>query len=75
MANYHEDLLDHLRTPPPPGYSAVSVQQILRADRAAFLFMSEKMTKQLPMDLALPRILSQPTNVVACDKNVLEGPV
>ena len=69
MASYHADLLHHLHTPPPPpGYSAVSVQQILRADRAAFLFMSERMTStkrnainQLPMDLALPAILSQPT--------------
>ena len=34
MAAYHADLLDHLHTLPPPGYSAVSVQQVLRADRA-----------------------------------------
>ena len=68
MASYRADLLDHLHTALPPGYSAVSVQQILRADRAAFLFMSETMTSmkrdaanQLPMDLALPTILSQPT--------------
>ena len=46
----------------------MSVQQILRADRAAFLFLSERMTSmkrnatnKLPMDLALPTILSQPT--------------
>ena len=65
MASYHADLLDHLHTPPPPGYSAVSVQQIFLA---AFLFLSERMTSmkrnaanQLPMDLALPTILSQPT--------------
>ena len=68
MAAYHADLLDHLHTPPPRGYSAVSVQQILRADRAAFMFLSERLTSlkrnaanQLPMDLALPNILSQPT--------------
>ena len=41
MAGYHADLLDHLRTLPSPGYSAVSVQQILRADRAAFMFLAE----------------------------------
>ncbi len=52
MASYHADLLDHLHTPPPPGYSAVSVQ-ILRADRAAFLFMLER--------ILLCQILSQPT--------------
>ena len=44
MAAYHADLLDHLHTPPPPGYSAVSVQRILRADRAAFMFLPERMT-------------------------------
>ena len=60
MAAYHADLLDHLHTPPPPGYSAVSVQQILRADRAAFMFLSERMaslkrnaTNQFPVDLTL----------------------
>ena len=67
MAAYHADLLDHLHTLPPPGYLAVSVQQILRADRAAFMFLSERMTSlkrnamnQLPLDLQLPTILSQP---------------
>ena len=67
MASYRADLLDHLHTPPPHRYSAVSVQQILRADRAAFLLMSERMTSmkrgatnQLRMDLALLTILSQP---------------
>ena len=43
MAAYHADLMDHLHLPAPPGYTPVSVHQILRADRAAFLFMSEKM--------------------------------
>ena len=42
MAAYHADLMDHLHLPAPPGYTPVSVDQILRADRAAFLFMSEK---------------------------------
>ena len=67
MAAYHADLLDHLHTLPPPGYSAVSVQQVLRADRAAFMFLSERMTSlkrnalnQLPLDLQLPAILGQP---------------
>ena len=67
MAAYHADLLDHLHTPPPPGYSAVSVQQILRADRAAFMFLAGRMTSlkrnalnQLPLDLQLPTVLIQP---------------
>ena len=44
MTSYHADLLDHLHTPPPPGYSPISIQQILRADRAAFIFLAERMT-------------------------------
>ena len=62
--SYHADLLDHLHTLPPPGYSAVSVQQVLRADRAAFMYLSERMTSlkrdaqnQLPLDLQLPAVL------------------
>ena len=67
MAAYRADLLDHLHTLPPPGYSAVAVQQVLRADRAAFMYLSERMTSlkrdaqnQLPLDLQLPAVLSQP---------------
>ena len=61
MAAYHADLLDH------SGYSAVSVQQVLRADRAVFMYLSERLTSlkrdaqnQLPLDLQLPAVLSQP---------------
>ena len=68
MAAYHADLLDHLHLPSPPGYSPVSVQQVLRADRAAFLCMSERLTTlkrnatgNLPLDTLLPSVLIQPT--------------
>ena len=68
MAAYHADLMDHLHLPAPPGYTPVSVHQILRADRAAFLFMSEKMNTlkrsasgTLPLDILLPSVLNQPT--------------
>ena len=68
MTSYHADLLDHLHTPPPPGYSPISIQQILRADRAAFIFLAERMTSlkrdatnRIPMDLTLPNVLGQPT--------------
>ena len=64
MTSYHADLLDHLHTPPPPGYSPISIQQILRADRA--IFLAERMTSlkrdaanRIPMDLALPNVLGQ----------------
>ena len=59
MTAYHADLMDHLHLPAPPGYTPVSVHQVLRADRAAFLFMSEKMNAlkrsadgTLPLDIS-----------------------
>ena len=68
MTSYHADLLDHIHTPPPPGYSPISIQQILRTDRATFIFLAERMTSlkrdatnRIPMDLALPNVLGQPT--------------
>ena len=68
MAAYHADLMDHLHLPAPPGYTPVSVHQVLRADRAAFLFMSEKMNTlkrsadgTLPLDGLMPTVLNQPT--------------
>ena len=51
-----------------PGYSPITIQQVLRADRAAFSFLSERMTSlkrdatnRIPMDHSLPNILGQPT--------------
>ena len=44
MNAYHAELIDHLSQPAPPGYSAVSLHQILRADRQAFMLMSERLT-------------------------------
>ena len=68
MAAYHADLMDHLHLPARPGYTPVSVHQVLRADRAAFLFMSEKMNAlkrsadgTLPLDVLMPTVLNQPT--------------
>lgn len=68
MTSYRADLLDHLHTPPPPGYSPITIQQVLRADRAAFIFLSERMTSlkrdttnRIPMDHSLPNIPGQPT--------------
>ncbi len=79
MAACHADLLDHLHLPSPPGYSPVSVQQVLRADRAAFLYLSERLTTlkrnaagELPLDLLLPTVLIQPT--VAFHLLPLSGP-
>ena len=68
MTAYQADLPDHLHLPSPPGYASVSVNQILRADRAAFLLMSERMTTlkrnaagELPLDQISPTVLNQPT--------------
>ena len=44
MNAYHAELFDHLHMVPPPGYSAVTLTQILRADRAAWLHMAEKLS-------------------------------
>jgi len=67
MTTYHADLLDHLHTPPPPGYSPITIQQILSTDRAAFIFLAERMTwlkrdamNRIPMDHSLLNVLGQP---------------
>ena len=44
MNAYHAELIDHLSQPAPPGYSSVSLHQVLRADRQAFMLMSERLT-------------------------------
>lgn len=43
MNNYHSELVAHLQELPPPGYSHVSLQQVLRADRAAFTYLAERL--------------------------------
>ena len=53
MAAYHADLLDHLRLTAPPGYSTVTIQQLLRADRAVFLHLAENLTRQTPSTKSL----------------------
>lgn len=65
MNVYHSELIDHLTQMPPPGYSRVSVHQVLRGDRAAFLYMAEKLTalkrdalNQSPLEKLLESVLS-----------------
>ncbi len=64
---YNQFLLGYLQMSPPPGYSGVSMEQILRADRAAWLRISEKLTTlkrsaggDLPLDQALQEIEGDP---------------
>lgn len=54
--------------PPPPGYSAVSLAQILRADRAAWNMIAEKISTlkrnaqgDLPLELEIQRVLAHPS--------------
>ena len=68
MHGYHSDLFDHLHQSPPPGYSGVSLQQLLRADRAAWLHMAEKLSSlkrdaqgDLPLEHELKKVLSHPS--------------
>ena len=65
MNSYHSELIEHLTNPSPPGYAPTSVQQVLRADRAAFLLMAEKLTTlkktatgENPFEKSLQSILS-----------------
>lgn len=66
MNGYHADLFDHLHQAPSPGYNPVSL--LLRADRAAFLWMSERLTTlkrdaqgNLPSETEIQRALAQPS--------------
>ena len=68
MNSYHADLMEHMQEEPPPGYSNVSVTQVLRADRAVFLHLAENLTclkrtpdGELPLEKELPIALMRPT--------------
>lgn len=65
---YCSELVEHLTMAPPPGYAPASVQQILRADRAAFLRMAERLAilkrdarNQSPLEAMLATVLSRPS--------------
>eukprot|EP00435_Cladocopium_sp_Y103_P070288 s2538_g35.t1 len=62
---YCSELVERLTLAPPPNYSPVSVQQVLGADRAAFLYMAEKLSalkrdarNQSPLEKMLASVLS-----------------
>ena len=65
---YHSELLQHLQEEPPPGYTKTSLVQILRADRAAFMYIAETISSlkrdaagELPLEQHLPTVLARPT--------------
>ena len=65
---YNRFLMDQLKTDPPVGCSKVSIQQVLRADKEAFLRMAEKLTNGIkrradgtnPMDTQFQELQSDP---------------
>ena len=68
MNSYHAELLSHLQEEAPPGYSNTTVTQVLRADRAAFLYLAEILTSlkrdangNLPLEMELPKVISRPS--------------
>lgn len=68
MNSYHAELFDHLHLPPPPGYSSVSLTQLLRADRAAWLHIAEKLPSlkrdqqgRLPLAHEFENVLAHPS--------------
>ena len=68
MNTFHAELFDHLHMQAPPGYSQVSLAQILRADRAAWLHIAEKLPSlkrdahgQLPLEDELQKVLAHPS--------------
>ena len=68
MNAFHAELFDHLHMIPPPGYSAVILTQILRADRAAWLHMAEKLSTlkrdqqgNLPLESEIAKVLAHPS--------------
>ncbi|CAE7241857.1 unnamed protein product [Symbiodinium sp. CCMP2592] len=65
---YHQALVQRLQEAPPPNYAKVSIAQVLRADRAAFLRLAELLPTlrrsgvgKLPLDEQLPNILLDPS--------------
>ena len=73
MNTFHAELFDHLHMQAPPGYSQVSLAQILRADRAAWLHIAAKLPSlkrdahgQLPLEDELQKVLAHPSVSFIC---------
>jgi hypothetical protein len=68
MNSFHADLFDYLHQQSPPDYSPVSLAQILRADRAAWLHIAERITSlkrdaqgQSSLEVELQHVLAHPS--------------
>ena len=67
MNTYHSELVAHLQEQPPVGYSHVSLQQVLRADRAVFTHLAERLHSLKtradglrPFQVQIATVLAQP---------------
>ena len=68
MSRYQSYLIQRLQEAPPPGYSKISLTQVLRADRAAFTHIAESLKSlkrnpdgSKPLDKALAECISDPS--------------
>ena len=64
---YHQALAQRLQEASPPGYAKVCIQQVIRADRAAFLRMAgltstvkRNASGSLPLDTLLKDVIIDP---------------
>ena len=67
MEKFHQFLLGYLQMLPPPGYTQVTMEQCMRADRAAWVRISEKLSSLKkgtdgvsPLDKIFPSLESDP---------------
>ena len=67
MNTYQSELVAHLQEQPPVGYSHVSLQQVLRADRAVFTHLAERLQSlktradgSRPFQVQIATVLAQP---------------
>ena len=70
MEKWHRFLMDSMTMSPPPGYKSPTIEQALRADRAGWVRMAEKVDSlrrlpdgRLPLDAALDDLRSDPATV------------
>ena len=68
LDKWHSFLLNKMETPAPPGYNKPSLEQVLRADRAAWVALAEATTTlkrqangDLPLDAAIKQLNQDPS--------------
>ncbi|CAE6939936.1 unnamed protein product [Symbiodinium natans] len=67
MQSWHGFLIERMQQPAPPGFRRPGIEQVLRADRAAWIRMAESVhslkrdaSGELPLDKALDGLVSDP---------------